>query len=46
MDQFGVCLIDETSSVKGWNAPKTSWNNCKNYKMFEDVELDGSTITH
>ena len=40
MDQFGVCLIDETSSVKGWNAPKTIGTIAKITKC-EDVELDG-----
>lgn len=37
---FGVCLIDETSSVKGWNAPKTIGTVAKITKC-EDVELDG-----
>ena len=37
---FGVCLIDETSSVKGWNAPKTIGTIAKITKC-EDVELDG-----
>ncbi|MCE2614674.1 MAG: LON peptidase substrate-binding domain-containing protein [Nitrosopumilus sp. (ex Thoosa mismalolli)] len=37
---FGVCLIDETSSVKGWNAPKMIGTIAKITKC-EDVELDG-----
>ena len=37
---FGVCLIDETSSVNGWNAPKTIGTIAKITKC-EDVELDG-----
>ncbi|WP_299291680.1 LON peptidase substrate-binding domain-containing protein [Nitrosopumilus sp.] len=37
---FGVCLIDETGSVKGWNAPKTIGTVAKITKC-EDVELDG-----
>ena len=37
---FGVCLIDETNSVKGWNAPKMIGTIAKITKC-EDVELDG-----
>ena len=37
---FGVCLIDEASSVKGWNAPKRIGTIAKITKC-EDVELDG-----
>lgn len=38
--QFGVCLIDENSSVNGWNAPKLVGTIAKISKC-EDVELDG-----
>ena len=38
--QFGVCLIDETSSVNGWNSPKLVGTIAKISKC-EDVELDG-----
>ena len=40
---FGVCLIDETSSVKGWNAPKTIGTIAKITEC-EDVELDGHQL--
>ncbi len=38
--QFGVCLIDETNSVNGWNSPKLVGTIAKISKC-EDVELDG-----
>jgi Lon protease-like protein len=38
--QFGVCLIDESSSVNGWNSPKLVGTIAKISKC-EDVELDG-----
>ena len=38
--QFGVCLIDETSSVNGWNSPKLVGTIAKISKC-EDVEIDG-----
>ena len=38
--QFGVCLIDETNSVSGWNSPKTVGTIAKITKC-EDVEMDG-----
>lgn len=38
--QFGVCLIDETSSVNGWNAPKMIGTIAKITKC-KDVGLDG-----
>ncbi|QLH03602.1 LON domain containing protein [Nitrosopumilus cobalaminigenes] len=38
--QFGVCLIDEHSSVNGWNSPKLVGTIAKISKC-EDVELDG-----
>ena len=38
--QFGVCLIDETNSVNGWNSPKLVGTIAKITKC-EDVELDG-----
>lgn len=38
--QFGVCLIDETSSVNGWNSPKTVGTIAKITKC-KDVEMDG-----
>ena len=38
--QFGVCLIDETNSVNGWNSPKTVGTIAKITKC-EDVEMDG-----
>jgi len=38
--QFGVCLIDETNSVSGWNSPKTVGTITKITKC-EDVEMDG-----
>ena len=41
--QFGVCLIDETTSVNGWNAPKSVGTIAKITKC-EDVELDGMQL--
>lgn len=38
--QFGVCLIDETNSVSGWNSPKMVGTIAKITKC-EDVEMDG-----
>lgn len=38
--QFGVCLIDEGSSVNGWNSPKMIGTVAKITKC-EDVEMDG-----
>ncbi|MBI1663719.1 MAG: LON peptidase substrate-binding domain-containing protein [Nitrosopumilus sp.] len=38
--QFGVCLIDEQSSVNGWNSPKLVGTIAKISKC-EDVELNG-----
>ena len=38
--QFGVCLLDENNSVKGWNSPKSVGTIAKITKC-EDVELDG-----
>ncbi|MBL7001769.1 MAG: LON peptidase substrate-binding domain-containing protein [Nitrosopumilus sp.] len=38
--QFGVCLIDETNSVNGWNSPKLIGTIAKITKC-EDIELDG-----
>ena len=38
--QFGVCLIDETNSVNGWNSPKVVGTVAKITKC-EDVEMDG-----
>lgn len=38
--QFGVCLIDETNSVSGWNSPKSVGTIAKITKC-EDVEMDG-----
>ena len=38
--QFGVCLIDEYSSVNGWNSPKLVGTIAKISKC-EDVEIDG-----
>ena len=38
--QFGVCLIDETSSVSGWNSPKMVGTIAKITKC-SDVEMDG-----
>lgn len=38
--QFGVCLIDETNSINGWNSPKSVGTIAKITKC-EDVELDG-----
>ncbi len=37
---FGVCLIDQSKSVNGWNAPKSIGTIAKITKC-EDVELDG-----
>lgn len=37
---FGVCLIDQSKSVNGWNAPKSTGTIAKITKC-EDVELDG-----
>ena len=38
--QFGVCLIDETNSVSGWNSPKMVGTIAKISKC-SDVEMDG-----
>lgn len=38
--QFGVCLIDETNSVNGWNSPKMVGTIAKITKC-KDVEMDG-----
>lgn len=38
--QFGVCLIDESNHVNGWNAPKLVGTIAKIMKC-EDVKLDG-----
>ena len=38
--QFGVCLIDETNSVRGWNSPKMVGTIAKITKC-SDVEMDG-----
>ena len=38
--QFGVCLIDETNSVSGWNSPKMVGTIAKITKC-SDVEMDG-----
>ncbi len=38
--QFGVCLIDETNSVNGWNSPKSVGTIAKIIKC-EDIQLDG-----
>ena len=38
--QFGVCLIDETNSVNGWNSPKMVGTIAKITKC-SDVEMDG-----
>ena len=38
--QFGVCLIDESNSVNGWDSPKMVGTIAKISKC-EDVELDG-----
>ncbi len=38
--QFGVCLIDETNSVNGWNSPKMVGTIAKITKC-EDVKMDG-----
>ena len=38
--QFGVCLIDETNSVNGWNSPKSVGTIAKITKC-EDIQLDG-----
>ena len=38
--QFGVCLIDETNSINGWNSPKSVGTIAKITKC-EDIELDG-----
>jgi len=38
--QFGVCLIDESNSINGWNSPKLVGTIAKISKC-EDVEIDG-----
>ena len=38
--QFGVCLLDESNSVKGWNSPKSVGTIAKITKC-KDMELDG-----
>ena len=37
---FGVCLVDQNKTIKGWNSPKTIGTIAKITKC-EDVELDG-----
>ena len=41
--QFGVCLIDETKSVNGWNSPMSVGTVAKITKC-SDVELDGMQL--
>ena len=39
--QFGVCLIDETTSVSGWDAPELVGTIAKITKCSDDVKMDG-----
>ena len=41
--QFGVCLVDSTNLISGWNGPKTIGTIAKITKC-EDIELDGMQV--
>ena len=41
--QFGVCLIDKSSSISGWNAPRQIGTVAKIIQC-RDVELDGMQL--
>lgn len=41
--QFGVCLVDSTNQIQGWNGPKSIGTIAKITKC-EDVEIDGMQL--
>ena len=41
--QFGVCLVDSTNQIHGWNGPKLCGTIAKITKC-EDVEIDGMQL--
>ena len=41
--QFGVCLVDQTNQIQGWNGPKLVGTIAKITKC-EDVEIDGMQL--
>ena len=41
--QFGVCLVDVSSKIKGWNGPKLIGTIAKITKC-EDIEIDGMQL--
>lgn len=42
--QFGVCLVDSSKLISGWNGPKTIGTIAKITKC-EDIELDGLQLS-
>ena len=42
--QFGVCLVDSSNLISGWNGPKTIGTIAKITKC-EDIELDGLQLS-
>ena len=42
--QFGVCLVDSSNLISGWNGPKTIGTIAKITKC-EDIELDGMQLS-
>jgi len=41
--QFGVCLVDSSNQIRGWNGPKSTGTIAKITKC-EDVEMDGMQL--
>jgi Lon protease-like protein len=41
--QFGVCLVDSSNQIQGWNAPQLVGTIAKITKC-EDVEIDGMQL--
>ena len=41
--QFGVCLVDSSNQIRGWNGPKPTGTIAKITKC-EDVEMDGMQL--
>ena len=41
--QFGVCLVDPSNQIRGWNGPKLTGTIAKITKC-EDVEMDGMQL--
>ena len=41
--QFGVCLVDSSNQIRGWNGPKLTGTIAKITKC-EDVEMDGMQL--